>query len=153
MSCDKFPGYQILKILSNPLNLGSNAQPQKEKGSAQSDTPFYHVSAGRGSRTPTPVRAYAPETYASTNSAIPANRCCFKSGDKVTRVFLLCNGLGKKGGKFLLIRVRYSPIPLPQVEKYAAPDISYHSNCLLGRRGAGHALDRKNPARLSRCRH
>ena len=31
-----------------------------------------------------PVKAHAPETCASTNSAIPAKVVCFKSGAKVT---------------------------------------------------------------------
>lgn len=43
----------------------------KTKTSGSYDTGSL-ASAGRGSRTPTPLRAYAPETYASTSSAIPA---------------------------------------------------------------------------------
>jgi hypothetical protein len=55
-----------------------------KKGAMLVQGSFLKFGAGSGSRTRTPLRAYAPETYASTNSAIPAVHllCCFKSGRK-----------------------------------------------------------------------
>ena len=44
---------------------------QKKGAMLQHDS--FKMRAGKESRTPTPLRAYAPETYASTNSAIPAS--------------------------------------------------------------------------------
>ena len=48
-------------------------------------------SAGSETRTRMPVKAHAPETCASTNSAIPAKRIRFKSGCKCKSVLFFRN--------------------------------------------------------------
>lgn len=81
------------------------------------------ISAGSGSRTRTPLLAYAPETYASTNSAIPAT-VRFKSGCKCTIVFILCKSFSLQlenfSMKFLILQTAFIGdvvLATPLVEK------------------------------------
>jgi hypothetical protein len=71
-------------------------------------------SAGSGSRTRTPLLAYAPETYASTNSAIPANNVVSKAAAKVRR-FFSSPIISAKRAHFFVLRAAISLIPLQAI--------------------------------------
>lgn len=63
------------------------------------------VCAGSESRTRTPLLAYAPETYASTNSAIPAKDVS-KAGAKISGFLSSAKFFFQNGEKFFSGRNR-----------------------------------------------
>lgn len=80
----KPPRQQPLCMVPQPI--------PKTKKALRSGEPL--VCAGSESRTRTPLLAYAPETYASTNSAIPAKDVS-KAGAKIIGILLAAKKFSK----------------------------------------------------------